>query len=64
MPYICTKFCQSISKDFRATDPKSRVGAKVVANVDGRTYVRINGRKTESLYLAMPEVGAKKMQSF
>ena len=33
MLYICTKFCQSISKGFRITDPDSRVDAKVVANV-------------------------------
>ena len=31
MLYICTKFCESISKDFRVTDPKSRVAARVVA---------------------------------
>ena len=38
MLYICTKFCQSISKVFIVTDPNSRVDTRVVANVDGQTY--------------------------
>ena len=41
MLYICTKFCQSISKGFRVTDPDKRVDARVVANVDGQTENRI-----------------------
>ena len=36
MLYICTKFCESISKGFRVTDLNSSVNAKVVANVDAR----------------------------
>ena len=44
MLYICTKFCQSISYDFRVTDLNSRVDARVVANVDGGTYGRTDRR--------------------
>ena len=58
MLYICTKFCQSISKGFRVTDPNSRVKARVVANVkNGRT----NGQKIGSLHRAMPEAGTTKI---
>ena len=59
MFYICTKFCRSSSKGFRVTDLNSRVDARVVANVDGRTY----GRKTGSIYRTMPEAGATKMKN-
>ena len=52
--YIYTKFCQSNSSGLRVTDMNSRVDARVVANVDGRT----NRRKTGSLYRAMPEAVA------
>ena len=42
----------------------SRVEAGVIANVDEHMYVRMderkNGRKTRSLYHAMPEAGATK----
>ena len=58
--YICTKFCKSISKGFRVRDPDSRVDGRVVADVDGRTYVRTYVRKTGSLHRAMPEAGATK----
>ena len=34
MLYICTKFCESISKGFRVTDLNSRVNTMVAANVD------------------------------
>ena len=51
--YSCTKFCRSSSKGFRVTDLNSKVDTRVVANVDGRTY----GRKTRSLYRALPEAG-------
>ena len=34
MLYICTKFCESFSKDFRETDLNRTVNARVVANVD------------------------------
>ena len=38
--YICTKFCESISKGFRVTDLNGRVKAKVLAYVDaGRTDI-------------------------
>ena len=37
---MCAKCCQSISKGFRVTDLNSRGDARVVANVDGRTYGR------------------------
>ena len=33
-------FCRSSSKGFRVTDLNSRVDARLVANVDGRTYGR------------------------
>ena len=45
MLHICTKFCQTISNGLRATDPNTRVDARVVANVDGWTDVRTKGRK-------------------
>ena len=35
--YISAKFCESISKGLRVTDLNSRVDARVVANIDGRT---------------------------
>ena len=41
-------------------DLNSRIDARVVTNVYGRTYERTNGRKIGSLYRAMPEAGAKK----
>ena len=34
MLYICTKFCESISKGLRVTSLNSRVSTRVVANVD------------------------------
>ena len=43
MFYICIKFCESTSKDFRHTDLNSRVNAKVVAN-----YISI--RSCESIW--------------
>ena len=54
MLYICMKFSESTSDGFRMTNPNRRVDASVVANVDGRT----NGRRSGSLYRAMPEAGA------
>ena len=42
MLYICTKFCH-ISKGFGITDLDSKVHAVVEANVDRKTYVRIDG---------------------
>ena len=39
-------------------DLNSRIDARVVTNVYGRTYERTNGRKIGSLYRAMPEAGA------
>ena len=46
--YVYAKFGQSISKDFRDTGLNSRVDARVIANVDGRTYgwtdVRMDGK--------------------
>ena len=42
--YICTKVCQSISQGFSILDMNSRVDARVVANVDGRTDVRTYGK--------------------
>ena len=41
-------------------DLNSRIDARVVTNVYGRTYERTNGRKIGSLYRAMPEAGATK----
>ena len=35
MLYICTKFCESISKCFRVTDLNSRVDAGMVAIYKG-----------------------------
>ena len=43
-------------------DLNSRIDARVVTNVYGRTYERTNGRKIGSLYRAMPEVGATKKE--
>ena len=40
MLYICTKFCESISKGFRVTDLNIRVKARVVANVDAQMDAR------------------------
>ena len=57
MLYICTKFCQSISKGFRVTDPDSRVDARVVTKVDGRTDKHTYRQKSGSLYRAMLESG-------
>ena len=34
MLYICTKFCESFSKDFREIDLNCRVNTRVVANTD------------------------------
>ena len=56
MLYICTKFGQSISKDFRVTDLDSRVDTRVVVNVDRCT----NRWKTRSKDSAMPEAGETK----
>ena len=58
MLYNCTKFYLIISYGFRVTELNIRVNAWVVANVNGQTYGRTNGRKIRSLYLAMPEAGA------
>ena len=45
--YVCRKFCQSISKGFRVTDPNSRDDARVVANVDACMKLELtNGWKT------------------
>ena len=41
MLYICIKFCQSNSLGFRVRDLNSRDDSRVVANVDGRTDVRV-----------------------
>ena len=41
-------------------DLNSRIDARVVTNVYGRTYERTNGRKIGTLYRAMPEEGATK----
>ena len=41
-------------------DLNSRIDDRVVANIDGWTYERTNGRKIGSLYRAMPEAGATK----
>ena len=52
MLYICTKFCESISKGFSVTDLSSRVNARVVANVDARWKdTRRNRQKTGSLHI-------------
>ena len=40
----CATCCQSISKGFTVTDLNSRVDARVVASVDGRTYERMENR--------------------
>ena len=42
---------------FRVTDLNNRVNARVIENVDGRTYGRTNRQKIGSLYRAMPEAG-------
>ena len=47
MFYICTKFCQNISKGFRVADSKSSVDARVVVNVDGLKYGRTEGVPTD-----------------
>ena len=41
-------------------DLNSRIDARVVTNVYGRTYERANERKIGFLYRAMPEAGATK----
>ena len=41
-------------------DLNSRVDARVVANVDRRTYEQTNGWKTRCLYCAIPEAGVTK----
>ena len=46
MLYICTKFCESISKDFRVTDPKSRVAARVIAIYEGHYHIKAVGGVT------------------
>ena len=43
-------------------DLNSRIDAKVVTNVHGRTYERTNGRKIGSFDRAMPEAGAIKKE--
>ena len=43
-------------------DQNSRIDARVVTDVYGRTYERTNGRKIGSLYRAMPEAGAIKKE--
>ena len=48
MLYICTKFCESISKDFRVIDLISRVNARVVANVNARWMDIQTHAQTES----------------
>ena len=45
-------------------DLNSRIDARVVTNVNGRTYKRTNGRKIGSLYRAMPEAGTTKKGVF
>ena len=42
--HIYAKYCQSISKCFRVTYLNSRVDARVVANVAGRKYERMENR--------------------
>ena len=64
MLYICTKFCQSISKCFMDTDLDRRVDPRVVANVDGWMGGCMNGWKTGSLYRPMPEAGATKLVAY
>ena len=42
---LCSyQVCKSISKGFRVTNPNTRVGASVVASVDGWTYGRTDGK--------------------
>ena len=63
MFYICTKICQSFSKDFRVTDLK--VGLTLEWSqilTDGRTCGLTNGRKTGFRYRTMPEAGATKIK--
>ena len=43
-------------------DLNSKIDARVVTNVYGRTYERTNGWKIGSLYRAMPEAGATKKE--
>ena len=45
-------------------DLNSRVDARVIANVDGRTDRHTAGCKTGSLYRAKPEAGATKCTCF
>ena len=60
MIYIWAKFYESTLKGFRVTDMDSRVDTRVVAMLaPGRNSERTNGRKTESLYRAMPEARQK-----
>ena len=40
MFYIRTEFYDSLSKDFRITDPNSGVDARVDGRMDGRTHER------------------------
>ena len=42
--YICTKFCQSISKSFGVTDTNSRDDTKVVINVDRKMQGQMDGQ--------------------
>ena len=44
MLYICTQFCENISKGFRVTDLNIRVSAMVVANVDAQMDVLTDGK--------------------
>ena len=55
--YICTKFCQSISKGFRVTGPDSRIDARVVTNVDGRTDVRTDERPENRIPISRHALG-------
>ena len=49
-------------KGFRVMDLNSRVDARVVSNVDGRTDVQTDERtETGSLYQTMPEAGVTKI---
>ena len=47
-----------VSQRVSELDVHTRVDASVVANVDKRTFGQTNGRKTGSLYRAMPQAGA------
>ena len=50
MLYICIYFSQSNSLGFRVTDLNSRDDSRVVANVDGRTDVRVEFCKNVGSY--------------